>query len=207
MDILKLAQEMEGTNTLKSIQAILSVSRARAIYLMYRLRKSGFVMTKRDSEGERIYYISPRNTLGGTSYIEILNEYSPIKLVSSDVYQIYGRTPSTEETLIYAIKRGEVRYIIASLALFRKISDWNLLYRLAKKEDLLREVCALYEVARRVVRKVRKMPKRFLHLSQKAKSKKFRQIVRYISSDDFKDIEKKWKVYIPLNAGDLEGYR
>jgi hypothetical protein len=207
LDTLKLAKEMEGTNTIKSIQAMLGISRARAIYLMYRLRKSGFVLTKKDAEGDRIYYISPRYPLGGTNYIDILNEYSPIKLASSEVYQIYGRIPSIEETLVYAVKQNSVRYIIASLALFRKVSDWSSLYRIAKNEGILREICALYDVARLHVKKVKRMPKRFKNLSLPKKSEKFRRIVPFISSDDFKEIEKRWKVYIPLNTGDMEEYR
>ena len=50
------------------------------------------------------------------------------------------------------------------------------------------------------------MPKRFLNLAKKRKTNQFRYIVQGISSDDFKDVEKKWIVYIPLNRADLEEY-
>ena len=126
--------------------------------------------------------------------------------MSFNPHYVHGRILSYEEALIYAIKQRNVRHIIASLALFRKIDDWNLLYRLAKKENLVREVAALYEVSRKVVRKVRRMPKRFLQLAKK-ENKRFSYIIDGFLSDDFKDIEKKWKVYIPLNASDLEEYR
>ncbi|PIN88466.1 hypothetical protein COU61_04800 [Candidatus Pacearchaeota archaeon CG10_big_fil_rev_8_21_14_0_10_35_13] len=119
---------------------------------------------------------------------------------------MYGRIPSYEETLIHAIKQRDVRYLIASLILFRKITNWSLLYKLAKKENLVKEIAALYEVARRTIRKVRRIPKRFLHLAQKNKTKKFSYIINHLSSDDYKDIEKKWKVHIPLNHEDLEEY-
>ena len=32
-------------------------------------------------------------------------------------------------------------------------------------------------------------------------------MIEHFSSDDFKDIEKKWKIYIPLNIADLEDYK
>jgi hypothetical protein len=43
-------------------------------------------------------------------------------------------------------------------------------------------------------------------LAQKQKNTQFHYIVDHISSDDFKDIEKKWKIYIPLNRADIEEY-
>ena len=112
-----------------------------------------------------------------------------------------------EETIIYSIKKKDVRWLIASLDLFRKIKDWSLLYNLARKENLVREVVALYEVARLSVRKVRRMPKRFKTLATPKRQDKYKYIVDKFSSLHFQDIEKKWKVYIPLNWGDLEEYK
>ncbi len=209
----KLAEKLQGFYTLETLAARLKIDRVKAIYVVHRLRKLGFVKTSYGAGKKRLYNISMKNKQSGVSYTEKINEASKsvsasfALAVPSDAYYVHGREPSYEEALIYALKQKDVRYIIASLVLFRKISDWCLLYRLAKKENLVREVAALYEIARRVVRKVRKMPKRFLHLAQKKKTKKFIHIVSNISSDDFKDIEKKWKVYIPLNRSDLEDYK
>ena len=141
------------------------------------------------------------------SYTDRINEVSPIQLASSNPYYIHGKIPSYEEALIYAIKQKDVRYLIASLSLFRKISNWSLLYNIAKKENLIAQIIALYEVSRKVVKKVRKMPKRFINLAKKRKSKHYSYIIKNISSDDFKDIEKKWRVYIPLNLADFEEYK
>src|SRR3989338_9550156 len=165
----ELAQELKGLNTIKMIESTLNVDRARAIYIVYKLRKKGFVETKYQSDKTRVYHISPQNALGGTSYIDILNKYSPLKLLATEIHKIYGREPSIEETLVYAIDRKSVRYIIASLALFRKVKNWSELYKRAKEKDLIREVVALYEVSRLVVSKVKRMPQRFKTLAKPKK--------------------------------------
>ena len=108
--------------------------------------------------------------------------------------------------LIYAIKQRDIRYLIASLALFRKIRNWSNLYKLAKKENLIREVAALYDIARLIIPKIRRMPKKFKNLAMPKKSGKYKYIVKQFSSKDFKGIEKKWKIFIPLNNVDLEDY-
>ena len=51
------------------------------------------------------------------------------------------------------------------------------------------------------------MPKRFINQAKKRKTKKFKYMVEHFSSDDFKDIEQRWKIYIPLNIADLEEYK
>lgn len=204
---LELAQELRGLNTLKMIESALNIDRAKAIYIVYKLRKKGFVETKYQSDKTRVYHISPQNALGGTSYIDILNEYSPLKLLATEVHKIYGREPSIEETLIYAINNRSVRYIIASLALFRKVKNWSELYKRAKEKNLVREVAALYDVSRLIIPKVRRMPQRFKTLATPKKADKIRYIIRGIDSADFKDIEKKWKIYIPLNFSDLTDYK
>src|SRR3989344_4348141 len=205
----KLAGSLQGFYTLETLADRLKISNSKAIYVVHRLRKLGFVKTSYEAGKKRLYNISLRNKQKGISYTEKINGALPsasYAIISSDPYYVYDRTPSYEEALVYAIKQKDVRYIVASLALFRKISDWNLLYKLAKKECLIIEVAALYEIARKVVRKVRRMPKRFLHLAQKEKATKFSYIIDRLSSDDFKDIERRWKVYIPLNRADLEEY-
>jgi DNA-binding MarR family transcriptional regulator len=202
-----IAEMLEGFYTIETLCKRLKINRTKAIYIIHRLRKLGFVRTIYGSEKRRLYYISLKNKQKGISYTERINEISPIQLSSSNPYYIHGRIPSYEETLIYAVKQKDIRYLIASLILFRKISNWSLLYNLAKKEDLVIQIVVLYEVARKVVGKVRKMPKRFFSLARKRKDQHFTYIIKPFSSDDFKDIEKKWKIYIPLNLADLENYR
>ncbi len=206
----KLAESLEGFYTLETLADRLKIGRPKATYIIHRLRKLGFVKTTYGAGKKRLYNISLSNRQKGTSYTEKINEAlsnPAIKIMPSEIHYVYGRVPSYEEALIYAIKQKSVRYLIASLALFRKISDWSLLYKLAKQEDLVREVAALYEIARKVLKKLKKMPKRFSNLAKKRKTANFSYIIDKFDSNDFKDIEKKWKVYIPLNRADLFEYK
>ena len=203
----ELLNKIQGLQTLESIKSTFNINRTRAVYLVHRLRKKGYIKTKYDSNKKRIYYISKANALGGTSYIDMLNKYSPVKLSSSEVYRIYGRPPSIEETLVYAIKTKSLRYISAGLSLFRKIKNWNELYRLAKQEDILREMGALYDLALIKVRKIRRMSRRFRNKAMPKRNDRYLYIIDKLKSDDYSKIEERWKVYLPFNHKDLEDYK
>lgn len=203
----KLAEDLEGLQTVESIKNRFGIDRARAIYLIHRLREKGYVKTFYLNNKKRMYSISILNQQKGISYTEFINKSSPIKLAEFNFYFVHGREPSPEEALIYALKRKTIRYVIASLSLFRKIKDWHFLYKLAKKENLVRQIAALYEVARLYVKKIRRIPKRFYNLARPKKGDSYLYIIERFSSDDFKDIEKKWRVYIPLNRADLREYK
>jgi len=45
-----------------------------------------------------------------------------------------------------------------------------------------------------------------LNLSLPEKNDKYKYLKEGFKSASFQNIEKKWKVYIPLNIGDLEEY-
>ncbi len=201
-----LLKRLEGMQTIESVMDALNVSRKKAIYHIYRLRKKGYVKTKKMSNNKRVYSISFENKLGGSSYYEIINKNSPIKIATPKVYKIYGKEPSIEETLIYAIKTRSLRAILASLALFKKIDGWSELYRLAKSNNIERQAGALYDLARRFM-KTRRIAKRFINNALPRKNEQFLYIIPSLKSKDFKDIEKKWKVYIPFNNEDMEAYR
>lgn len=205
----RIAESLQGFYTLETLADRLNITPTKAVYVVHRLRKLGFVKTSYGAGKKRVYQISLKNKQKGISYAEKINEAlsnPAIQVMESNSYYVYGRTPSYEEALIYAIKQKDVRYLIASLALFKKISNWSYLYKLAKKEGLLPQIVALYEIARKNVRKIRKMPRRFLNQTRKIKTRKIEYIIKPISSDDFKSVEKKWRVYIPLNQSDLEEY-
>ena len=91
------------------------------------------------------------------------------------------------------------------MGLFSKVRDWKKLNYYAHKEGLGRNIGALYDVARKVI-KVRKIDKRVKNSLLKSKVKsKF--IIPLIKSKDLKDIEDEWNVYIPFNKSDLEVYK
>ena len=116
-----------------------------AIYYLYVLRKDGYVKTRRQSNNRRVYNISLDNKLGGKSYYDIINRYSPIKISTPVIHKIYGKEPSLEETLIYAIKTKSLRTILASLALFKKlIIGWN--YTIFLKRIILKDKLGLYMI-------------------------------------------------------------
>src|SRR3989344_2563595 len=199
----ELLKKLEGIQTIESVKDILKVNKKKAIYYIYKLRKEGYVKTKKQSNNNRVYNISLENKLGGKSYYEIINEYSPIKISTPVFYKIYGKEPSLEETLIYAIKIKSLRTILASLALFKKINNWTKLYRLAKENHIERQAGALYDLARKIM-KVRKMTIRFRNNSLPKKESKFEYIIPKLKSKDFTKIEKLWKIYLPFNKEDLE---
>jgi hypothetical protein len=198
-------KKLEGIQTIPTVMDNLQVNRRQAIYYIHRLKKQGYVKTRRTSDNKRVYYISFENSLGGFSYYDIINRNSPIKLVEPKTDLVYGNEPTLEETLIYAIKTGSLRAILAALALFRKIEDWSSLYHLAKESHLLRQVGALYDLARKVMR-TRRMTLRFRNNALPKKSDGFEYMLHHVKSRDFKDIEAVWKVHLPFNRRDLEDY-
>jgi hypothetical protein len=185
---------------------ILGFNKVKTTKYISSLRKKGYVKTKRLSNKKRVYEISFENKLGGKNYLDILKENSPVKIDIPINYTIYGIEPSLEETLIFAVKSKSLRAILSSLALFKKINNWPLLYRLSKAENIERKIGALYNLARQIM-KTRKMTKRFRNLSLPKKDSKYLYIIEGLNSKDFKEIEKKWKVYIPFNKEDLEDYK
>lgn len=205
MEISELLQQLAGIQTLGSIMDILQVNKKMATYYIHRLRKEGYVKTRRLSSNRRVYRISVDNKLGGKSYYDIINQYSPIKISTPIVHKIYGKGPTLEETLIYAIKTKSLRTILASLALFKKINNWVELYHLAKENHIERQVGALYDLARRIM-KVRRMNNTFRNRALPKKEYKFRYVIPELTSKDFMEIEEVWKIYLPFNKKDLEEY-
>ncbi len=201
-----LLKRLEGVQTIKSVMSILNTNKNKAVYYVHRLRKQGYVKTKRLSNNTRVYNISFENKLGGTSYYEIINKYSPVKIATPEIYKIYGKKNIIEEALVYAIKTRSLRTILAALALFRKIEDWTKLYSLAKKNYIERQVGALYDLSKKIM-KVKKMPKRFRNNALPKKGYKFEYVIKGLRSKDFRDIENIWKIYVPFNSEDLEDYK
>ena len=202
----RLLKKLAGIQTIQSVMDILKLDKKKAIYYLHRLRKQGYVKTRRQSNNRRVYNISLENKLGGKSYYEIINQYSPIKIATPIIYKIYGKEPSLEETLIYAIKTKSFRAVLASLALFKRIDHWTELYNLAKENHIERQVGALYDLARKIMR-VRRMTKKFRNNSLPKEGFKFGYVIPELKSKDFKEIEDVWKIYLPFNMKDLEEYR
>ena len=92
------------------------------------------------------------------------------------------------------------------MALFGKIINWVELYNIAKKNNIERQVGALYDLARQIM-KVRKMSPKFRSSTLPKEKYKFEYVVPKLKSRDFTGIEKIWKIYLPFNKKDLEEYK
>lgn len=205
MDKKKIVKKIEGIQTIDSIMSILNINRQRAIYVIFKLRRGGYVRTQRMPDKKRVYHISFENVTSGKSYTEIINKYSPIKIATSETYKIYGRDITLEETLIFAVKSKKFRSILAALSLFRKICDWSLLYALAKDNKMQRQIGALYDLSKKIMR-TRRMDGRFRRHMLPSKEDEYQYIIPGLRSKHFQGIERRWKVYLPFNEDDLSGY-
>ena len=200
-----MLRKLDGVQTIESIMSILGANKTRAIYVVHKLRKNGYVKTLLAPDRRRVYYISYENKLGGTSYYEIINRHSPIKLSEPETYKIYGRDVSIEETLIFAIKSRKIRLILASLALFKSIHNWSLLYKLARVNRVERKVGALYDLSRKIMR-VRRMNRRIRGRMLPKGNDPWVDVIEGFGSTDFTGVENIWKVHLPFNRSDMEGY-
>jgi len=204
MDWREVAKREDGLNTLEGFARGMNIQKSTAVLYIHELRKKGFVRTMRGKGGGRLYDISPlslRKT-GSDGFYDVLNRNSPLKIQERFEHRVYGRTMTVEEVIVEAMRRRDSRIILSSLALFRKVEDWSLLYMLAKKHGLVRQAGALHALSRRIFR-VRRLDGRILRRMREAHVEdKF--IVPKLKSDDFQDIEKEWGVYIPFNKSDLE---
>lgn len=198
----ELLLKLEGNHLIEDIMTILDVNKSKAIYYIYRLRKKSYVKTNVLSNKKRVYNISLKNKIGGESYIDLINKHSKMKLYDTSP-KVIGKKITIEETIIYAINKRKIRIILASLPLFKKIKNWKLLYQNAKDNDIIREVGILYDLSKQLF-KVKSMDKRYLKYMLPKKRDKFNFLIPKMESKEFKNIENKWKVYLPFNKIDLE---
>ena len=150
---------------------------------------------------KRIYSISPIKPKFKESLYEFINKYSKIKV--SEPYRtiLHGEKMSPEKAMILALKSQNFRLILASLNLFKHIKNWKHLNELAKKEQLQRQIGALYDLSREII-KVRKIDKRINNSLLNGKGKKY--IYSNIKTREYFNIAKKWRVEIPFNKKDIE---
>lgn len=204
MDWRNTAKMAEGLHTVDSFSRVTNTHRNTAIFYIHKLRENGFVKTKRGRNGKRLYDISPLKLrdIGSRDFIDIINENSSLKIQERFEHRTYEKTLTLEETLIKALETKDLRIILASLALFKKIKDWSLLYNLAKENRYERHIGALYSLSRKYFR-VRKINKRILRRMKESSSHK-KYLIYKLKSNDFKEIEKEWDVFIPFNKSDME---
>ncbi|MBS3105275.1 hypothetical protein J4234_03405 [Candidatus Woesearchaeota archaeon] len=207
MDIIGTAKRLEGLQTVDSIAKILDIDRRTAVNYVWMLRKKGFVETVYGKRKIRMYKISPLkpNKFGYSGLYEYLNKNSKIKIYAPYTNRIYDHEPTPEEMVVKAVKTGDLRTVLSSLALFNKVKNWQRLSQIARKELIGRKIGALYDAARTVIR-VRKMDKKTRKALLRSNiDNNF--IVKNARTKDLKQIEKEWNVYLPFNKADLEAYK
>ncbi len=207
MDLIETAKKLEGLQTIGSIAKNLNIGRRTAVNYIWKLRKEGFIETMYGKRKIRMYRISPIRTskFGYPGLYDFLNQNSKIKVYPPYLERIYDHKPTAEEMIVKAVKTGDLRTILSSLALFNKIKDWTILSQTARKEHIGRKIGALYDAARTVIR-VRRMDKKARKaLLGSRVDNKF--IVEHARTKDLARIEKEWKVCLPFNKADLEAYK
>ena len=207
MDLLGIAKKLEGLQTADSMAKNLNIGRRTAINYVWMLRKKGLAETIYGKRRIRMYRISTIKApkLGYPGLYEHLNQYSKIKIYAPYANRIYDHKPTAEEMIVRAIKTGDLRTVLSSLALFNKVKSWARLSQMAKKENVGRKIGALYDAARTIIR-VKRMDKRARKALLKSKIEdKF--IVKNARTRDLEWIERTWNIYMPFNKADLEAYK
>jgi len=198
IDILR---KIEGLQTIELVAEKLGLNRQSAINLMSKLKKERHVTVSGGGRRKRLYKVTLwRQLPRERGMFDIINKYSPNFQVNEWFdHQVHG-VYTEEDALIDAIKTKSFRLVLASLRLFAHIRDWRKLYRLAKQEDLVQEVGALYDVARQMYRS-EKIPGYFRVYSPRTRKYIIRDY-RHVNPKHY-GIEKKWNVGLPFKEGDL----
>ena len=206
MDWNRIGRETEGLHTAESFAEELGISRQTAINYLHAMRREGMVSTERGARGRRLYSISPLRLreFGFPGLAETISADSPLKL-SSPVRERSDHKITTEEAIAGAAASGDFRMVLASLPLFKKVSDWWGLYRFSRKLGVARQVGALYSLSRLLFR-VKSADRRVLALMKKARTKD-NFVIKGMKSRDFAELEKEWSISLPFSRSDLSRLR
>lgn len=150
----------EGKYTVERFARENNLGRQSALNKLSKLKKLGFVAVSGGGKQKRIYTIRRLPIRQTNGFYDTVNKYSPEKLQPKFEHYVTGRY-SVEHAIIDGILIGDVRTMEAIAYLFRHVSSWKLLFGLAKKHNLEKQVIALYKKAGEMIR-TRRMPRRYL---------------------------------------------
>lgn len=150
----------EGKYTAETFAKYRNISRQSAINLLSRLKKSDFVKVSGGGKQKRIYTISRFPEKKTNGFYDIVNKYSPEKLLPKFKHYVTGNY-TIEHALIDGLKIGDIRTKEATIHLFRHVKNWKLLFSMARKNSLEKELLELYRKARATI-KCRRIPRRYL---------------------------------------------
>lgn len=151
---------VEGKYTIERFAKERNITRQSAINLLSRLKKNGFVRVDGGGKQKRIYTISKLPKKKTNGFYDIVNKYSPEKLQPRFEHYVNGNY-KIEHAIIDGININDSRTREATMYLFNHVKNWKLLFDLAKKNKLEKEVLKLYMKARQTI-KCRRIPKRYL---------------------------------------------
>lgn len=193
-------QALEGLYTLDLIMEKLGIARQTALNLLSKYKKLGYVAVSGGRGNKRIYKITRyKQAKEGVGLFDVLNKYSKIKLWQPYEHRHFGKY-TMENVIIDAFKYNSPRVSISTLSLFRRVTNWSMLYNLAKKNNLLNYLGAMYESARLTIKMPKMDEKTYNALLRNCKLKE--QKAKTIS-----EIEKRWKIRLGFNEKDLGVYK
>ncbi len=200
MEQNELLLKLEGLQTVETVAKALNIKKQSALNLISRLKRQGYVTKSGGNRQKRLYKITARKQITREKgMFDIINRHSKIKLAPWYDHQVHGKY-GPEEALIDAVQTQSFRVILASMSLFSHITDWRILYNLAKEKDCWQKVGALYDLAKLYFR-IKKMPLRYQN--QKFIKKQY-LIKRYNTTEKmYNPIKNKWNVEIPFQIGDI----
>lgn len=197
---LETLKKLEGMHTLETVANAMNITKGSALNLISRLKKQGYITKTGGGKQKRIYKITTtKQRQRSRGMFDIINKYSPhTKLQPGYDHQVHGRY-LVEDAVVDAICTQSFRVMLASIKLFNNVKEWPRLYKLAKERGVWQKVGALYDVARLFV-KVRKMPERY----REVKPKSWKRLTKLGNRNNFPEIQRRWKVYIPFNENDIK---
>ena len=150
---------MKGKYTLEQFAKEKNLTNQSALNLLSKLKKQNLASVSGGGKQKRIYTIYDKPKKHTNGFYDLVNNYSPEKLVPKFEHYVKGKY-TAENAVIDGIKIGDVRTLDATKHLFRHIKNWKNLFDLAKKEKLRKEVIELYKKARKET-KTKTMPMRY----------------------------------------------
>ena len=150
---------MEGKYTIETFAKEKSLTRQSALNLISKLKKQGYVQVSGGGKQKRIYTFSKTPQTPTNGFYDLVNKYSPEKLVPRFKHRVIGKY-TVEQAIIDGIKIGDIRTLTATSYLFNQVKNWKYLFDLAKKNKCVNKIKKLYQQTRKKI-KVRKMPRRY----------------------------------------------
>ena len=148
-----------GKYTIETFAKNVHLTKQSALNLLSKLKRRGFISVSGGGRQKRIYTVYTNPQLPSNGFYDIVNRYSPEKLVPQFKHRVIGRY-TTEQAIIDGIRIGDARALAATQYLFNQVKNWRRLFDLAKKRGATSKVKQLYKEARNRI-KVRKMPQRY----------------------------------------------